>query len=80
MIDKNMKRTVKQSFIASVHDDYMDQIDQIADQLKSKGCEIKDVLKISGVITGKVKMHVNLKDLQIEGVVSIEKQRIMKKK
>jgi len=38
------------------------------------------VLKISGVITGKVKMHVNLKDLQIEGVVSIEKQRIMKKK
>jgi len=75
-----MRKNAKQSFIASVHDDYMDQIEQIADKLRSQGCEIREVLSLSGVITGKALPEVNLRDLQIEGIASIEKQRILKKK
>ena len=79
-MNKIMKKTIKQDFIASVDDDYMDQIDLIADELRLKGCEIKEVLEISGVIIGKAKITVDLKDLYVEGIVSIEKQRILKKK
>lgn len=78
-MNKNMKKKVKQSFIASVEDDYMDQIGEIADQLRSKGCEINEVLEITGVITGKAKIQVNFDDLQIEGIASIEEQRVIKK-
>ncbi|MBN2613899.1 MAG: hypothetical protein JXB00_20240 [Bacteroidales bacterium] len=75
-----MGRTARQSFIASVHDDYMDRMDQIADNLRSKGCEIDEILKLSGVITGHTKQNLNLNDLNIEGVASIEKQRVLRKK
>ena len=75
-----MRKKTKQSFIASVHDDYMDQIEQIADKLRLKGCEINDVLVLSGVITGKAKQQVKLDDLHVEGIASIEKQRVVKKK
>lgn len=74
-----MKKTAKQSFIASVDDDYMDQIGEIADKLRSKGCETIKVLEISGVITGRVEMHISLDDLYVKGIASIEKQRIVKK-
>jgi hypothetical protein len=74
-----MGKTVKQNFIASVRDDHMDQIEQIADKLRSKGCEINEVLELSGVITGKVSQRVNLDDLLVEGIASIEKQRVLKK-
>ena len=64
-MNENMKKTLKQSFIASVDDDYMDQIGMIADQLRLKGFEITEVLEISGVIIGKTKMQTDLRKLQI---------------
>ena len=74
-----MKKTAKQSFIASVDDDHMDQIEDIADQLRSKGCETIKVLEITGVITGRVEIRVSLDALYVEGIASIEIQRIVKK-
>jgi hypothetical protein len=52
----------------------------IADNLRSQGCEIRDILPLSGVITGKALPQVDLKDLKVEGIASIEKQRTLKKK
>lgn len=75
-----MRKIAKQYFIASVHDDYMDRIEQIADKLRSRGCEISEVLSLSGVITGRALPQVDLTDLKIEGIASVEKQRILKKK
>ncbi|MBN1159488.1 MAG: hypothetical protein JXA61_08920 [Bacteroidales bacterium] len=74
-----MVKTTRQDFVASVLDDYMDRMDQIADNLRSKGCEINEVLKISGVITGSAEQKLNLSELHVEGVASIEKQRILRK-
>ena len=74
-----MRKTVKQKFIASVQDDYMDQIEQIADELRTRGCEIKEILSVSGVITGRIKAQVRLDDLRVKGIASIEKERVVRK-
>lgn len=74
-----MKKTAKQDFIASVDDDHVDQIEQIADLMRSRGFEISQVLEITGVITGSVTVQISLDDLQIEGIASIEKQRAVRK-
>jgi len=74
-----MKKTAKQNFIASVDDDHMDRIEDIADQLRLKGCETIKVLEITDVITGRVEIRVSLDALYVEGIASIEKQRIVKK-
>jgi hypothetical protein len=58
----------------------MDQIDLVADQLRLKGCEIRQILKLSGVITGRVDKATHLDALRIEGISSIEKQRMVRKK
>ena len=75
-----MKRIAKQYFIASVDESHLDQMDQVAAVLKSKGCEISKILKLTGVITGKVTTDTKLQDLKIEGISSIEKQRVVSKK
>jgi hypothetical protein len=75
-----MRKTVKQKFIASVGDDYLERMEEIADVLRSKGCVIHEILVISGVITGEIRATSNLDDLHIEGISSIEKERILKKK
>jgi hypothetical protein len=75
-----MEKANMQNFIASIHDDYIDQISEIAEKLKDKGCEIDYILEISGVITGKADQKINLDDLYVDGITSIEKERILKKK
>jgi len=72
-------KTLKQNFIASVSDDYLDQIEQVVDQLRARGFEIKQVLRITGVITGKVSVKIELSELSIEGIASIEKPRKLRK-
>jgi hypothetical protein len=74
-----MRKSATQSFIASVEDEYIDRMEEIAGTLRSKGCVIHEVLELSGVITGEAKMTLSFKDLHIEGIASIEKQRILKK-
>jgi hypothetical protein len=75
-----MKRINKQYFIASVDESHLEQIDKVAAVLKSKGCEISKILKLTGVITGKVSTDTKLMDLKIEGINSIEKQKAVSKK
>ena len=75
-----MKRSTKQYFIASVDESHLDRIDEVAALLESKGCEISKILKITGVITGKVTMDTKLKDLKFEGISAIEKQKVVSKK
>lgn len=70
---------MKQNFIASVSDDYLDQIEQVVDQLRARGFEIKQVLRITGVITGRVSAKIELSELSIEGITSIEKPRKLRK-
>jgi hypothetical protein len=75
-----MRKTDKQKFIASVGEDYLERMEEIADVLRSKGCVIQEILEISGVITGEVRISINLDDLHVEGISSIEKERTLKKK
>ncbi|HLO60358.1 MAG TPA: hypothetical protein VK179_16525 [Bacteroidales bacterium] len=70
---------MKKYFIASVTDDYLGTIDEVASRLQNLGCEITQVLKISGVITGKVEQDRDLDDLRIQGVASVEKQKQVRK-
>jgi hypothetical protein len=75
-----MKRTDKKYFIAAVKDDYINRIEEVADALKAGGCEIKQVLYLSGIIIGKVDKTLDLNDLKVEGIASVENQRTMRKK
>jgi hypothetical protein len=75
-----MRKTDKQKFIASVGEDYLERMEEIADILRSKGCVIHEILEISGVITGEIRISINLDDLHVEGISSIEKERTVKKK
>jgi hypothetical protein len=70
---------MKKYFIASVTDDYIETIDEVARRLQNLGCEITQVLKISGVITGRVEQNRDLHDLHIQGVASVEKQKQVRK-
>ncbi len=75
-----MRKTNKQKFIASVSDDYLDRMEEIANVLRSKGFVVQEILWISGVITGEFRVTDNLDDLYVDGISSIEKERILKKK
>ena len=72
-------KSLKQNFIASVSDDYLDQIEVVVEELRARGFEIKQVLRITGVITGKVSVKIELSELSIEGIASIEKPRKLRK-
>jgi methylmalonyl-CoA mutase cobalamin-binding subunit len=74
-----MKKTEHLYFIASVHDDYLDKMDQVAERLREKGCRINQILRVSGVISGSASHLYGLDELRREGIASIEKQRTLKK-
>jgi|WetSurMetagenome_2_1015567.scaffolds.fasta_scaffold279250_2 hypothetical protein len=70
----------RQNFIASVRNEHLDHIEQVAQKLREKGCEITGILKITGVISGSVNETTDLNELKMEGIASIEKQRTVRKK
>ncbi len=70
----------KQNFIASVQNEHLEQIEQVAQKLRIKGCEITQILPITGVISGWVNANQKLDELHVEGIASIEKQRTFQKK
>jgi hypothetical protein len=74
-----MGKDLKQSFIASVHDEYLDNIHTLAEELKKQGAEIQDIHQITGVITGQINKE-SLDKLKIEGISSVNKSRKIKKK
>ena len=74
-----MNNPLKQSFIASVKDDYMNNIHALAEELKKQGAEIQDIHEITGVITGQINKE-NLGKLKIKGISSVNTSRKIKKK
>jgi hypothetical protein len=67
---------MKRNFIASVEDHATGKIDQIAGELRQKGCTIKQVLKLSGIITGRSSGNeARLEELKIAGIKYIEEDR-----
>lgn len=67
----------KINFIASVHDDQLDNIKQIAKKLKDMGCTIDNVLSISGIITGSTSAN-TIGQLKIQGVKNVELDKKVK--
>ncbi|WP_114751261.1 hypothetical protein [Pleomorphovibrio marinus] len=60
-------------FIASVDEDMKGQMQEIATQLRKKGCKILDVLSFSGIITGESSgQEKNLDELRVKGIKHIE--------
>ena len=68
----------KIQFIASVDENSIDGIEEIAKRLKQLGCSIDNVLSFSGVITGSTASNISLDDLKIEGIKNVEADRKVK--
>jgi hypothetical protein len=79
MIKGSVKKH-KFNFIASVNDDRLDDIESIARNLKEMGCNIDNVLKFSGIITGSAASEMSLNELKIDGIKYVEPERIVKTK
>lgn len=61
------------NFIASVEPSERFQIQVIAGKLRDKGCQITNVLKLTGIITGcSSGTESSLEDLKINGIRHIE--------
>lgn len=64
------------NFIASVEDDQVSQINLIAAMLEKKGCQITQVLILSGIISGcSSGKESSLQELKIKGIKHIEEDR-----
>lgn len=74
-----MKRTGMKSFIAAVTDDHSDRMEEVADRLREKGCKINQILKLTGIITGRVSLSTPLNDLIIKGIKSVEIEKKLRK-
>jgi len=74
-----MKKSVQISFIAAVNDEFTSRIEEVAERLRDKGCEIKKIMPLTGVITGNVDQSIPLKDLRVEGIDSVDRQKKVRK-
>jgi len=59
-------------FIASVQEDRVPDIRDIAESLKDLGCNITRILGLSGVIVGIANAGIPLETLKIDGIQHIE--------
>lgn len=71
-------KSAKINFIASVNEDSIGDIGDIAKKLKSLGCTINNILSFSGIITGSTTSIDSLDDLKIDGIKNIEPDRDVK--
>lgn len=67
------------SFIASIDDDHMEEIDAIAKKLKKMGFLIKGVMPSAGVISASGEASL-IDKIVIPGIDNIETERIIKAK
>jgi hypothetical protein len=65
------------NFIAKVEDNQRGNIQEIAKSLEKMGIQIKQILKIPGVITGSSR-RMPLAQLKIKGIASVEWDRHLK--
>ncbi|MEX2568244.1 MAG: hypothetical protein WD431_20020 [Cyclobacteriaceae bacterium] len=64
------------NFIAAVEDDQIEHIELVVERLKEKGCEIRQVLTFSGIISGcSSGKEANLQELKVNGIKHIEEDR-----
>lgn len=64
------------NFVASVEPSERFQIQVVAERLRNKGCQITNVLKITGIITGcSPGNEANLEELKVPGILAIEEDR-----
>lgn len=67
---------MKRYFIASVERGSVPQIEQIAKSLQDRGCTIRRILKLSGIISGcSSGKEKDLQELKIQGIRHIEEDR-----
>jgi hypothetical protein len=66
------------NFIASVREDRIGDIQDIARNLEGLGCKIENILTLSGVITGSASPGTSLSVLKIDGIKNIEPDRHIK--
>jgi hypothetical protein len=74
-----MKKSGMKNFIAAVSDNYFNRIDDVADRLRKHGCEVEQILRITGVIIGRVSHTTDLRNLKIEGIEAIEIRKGIRK-
>jgi hypothetical protein len=64
------------NFIASIEENEIKNIQEIAQKLSHKGCKVKDILSFTGVITGiSSGEESSLEELKIKGIKYIEEDR-----
>lgn len=61
-------------FIASVEEESKHDINQLAKQLEGLGCQISQVLSITGIISGSIAAK-DLEVLKIKGIQSVDVER-----
>jgi hypothetical protein len=73
--DRKMSHNPK-NFIASIEENEIKNIQEIAQKLSHKGCKVKDILSFTGVITGiSSGEESSLEELKIKGIKYIEEDR-----
>lgn len=65
-------------FIASVQDQYLKDIQSLANEMEEKGCTIIRVTQLLGIISGSVEEGQSLEQLKVEGIDQIEIDRKIK--
>ena len=65
------------NFIAKIEDNQRGNIQEIARSLEKMGIQVKQILKIPGVITGSSR-RMPLAQLKIKGIASVERDRPLK--
>jgi hypothetical protein len=64
------------NFIATVEDNQRSNIQEIASALEKMGVQVREVMRISGVITGSSR---SLTNVRIPGIRSVEQDRRLRK-
>ena len=65
-------------FIASVKEERIEAINEVAKKLEDLGCRINHIHSFSGIITGEAAAGTSLQDLKTEDISHIEPDREIK--
>jgi len=66
---------MSKSITVTVHDDHLDRIDAIADQLRAAGMQVDQVLSSTGIITGEVADTQRQTIAGLPGVAAVENEQ-----
>jgi hypothetical protein len=66
---------MSKSITVTVHDDHLDRIDALADQLRAAGMQVDQVLSSTGIITGEVTDAQQQAIAELPGVAAVENEQ-----